>query len=341
MYRTKARYTLLWSFVLGVLLGVYLHREKNLKPKSFKIFRDSYEEWFQRQNIKRTVLPMDLVRYGNYGTNYMESQFLYDKVKLMCVLLVRKRKNAAAANQTWAQHCNEKTFIYLQSEKVQKTKLPIRQTKLESSWHLLCDAIRGMNITFHWALFLNDDTFALPENVRRMVASLDYNEGHYLGHAITFWGTDYNVAQAGYILSRKSIELLRERFNSTAECVAGGRFWKQEDYYLGKHLASLGVHPKDTRDAHGLTTFHGHTLAQLLTPGSLPSLAFSNYYARSLYPATECCSTYAVTFQSVEADKMHTNHYLLYQLQVFHDGGTLGNMRSKHRPEDDEKVCEF
>lgn len=343
MYKTITRYTFICSFILGALLGIVFYEKKNQPiPRSnhHPSTTDKYEKWFNELNLKRIPLSMDYIRYGKQKNINFESKFLYDRIKITCVILTRKRKNAAAANQTWAHQCNDKLFIYLQPEKVQKTKLPIRQTKLESSWHLLCDAIRTMNDSFHWALFLNDDTFGIPENVRRMVAPLDSKKGFYLGHAIAFWGTEYNAAQAGYVLSKGSIELLQSRFNSTEACAAGGRFWRQEDYYLGKHLGTLGVFPVDTRDQMGHTTFHGHSLAQLLTPGSLSALSISNYFMRSVYPTDKCCSKYAVTFQTIEADKMYTNNYMLYQLEVFR-GGRFGNVRSYHKPEDDEIVSCF
>lgn len=341
MFKTISKYTLWWSFALGVILAVWLvpdqRLQKNVNEKEINI-KDGYEEWFRRSNLKRKLLPMDLIRYGDIGHHYLESELLYDKVKILCVILVRKRKNAAAVNQTWAKQCNEKTFIYLRSEHVQKVKLPIRQTKLESSWYLLCNAVRDINTSsFHWALFVNDDTFALPENVRRMVAGVDYNEGHYLGHATTFWGCNYNAAQAGYVLSKGSLQLIQSRFNSTETCAAGGRFWKQEDYYLGKHLATLNVTPTDTRDYLGRTTFHGHSLMQLLTPGSLSALSITNYYSRSIFPGNKCCSPFTVTFQTVEADKMYTNYYMLYQLQVFRNG-RFGNLPAEYNPKKDEQV---
>ena len=31
------------------------------------------------------------------------------------------------------------------------------------------------------------------------------------------------------------------RFNSSASCQAGGKYWKNSDWYLGKHLAAMGV----------------------------------------------------------------------------------------------------
>lgn len=234
MFTFFIRYTFLWSFVLGALLGIIIYNHNQPHINKRESLHEKYEKWFQKNGLERSNIPMDIVRYGvNRGK--IEANHLYENVKLLCVLLVRKRKNAVAANNTWAKHCNDRLFIYLQSERVQKTMLPIRQEKIESSWHLLCEAIRNkVGLNFDWVLFVYDDTFAIPENVRKMVAALDADGGFYLGHAISFWGTVYNVGQAGYVLSRGSIRAIKERFNSTERCIAGGRFWKREDFYLGK-----------------------------------------------------------------------------------------------------------
>lgn len=234
MYKLLAKYTLLWSFAFGAFLAVMIFQNnKKLPTETVDTHEEKYEKWFQKKNLQRSYLPMDTAKYGSIDKSLLESQYLYNHVSLICVILVRKRKNAVAANNTWAKHCNKRKFIYLQNEKVQKTMLPIRQEKIESSWHLLCDAIREIPTKYQWSLFLFDDMFAIPENVRKMVAGLDSDQGYYLGHAISFWGTNYNVGQAGYVLSRGSIKALQSLFNSSEACINGGRFWKQEDFYLG------------------------------------------------------------------------------------------------------------
>lgn len=77
----------------------------------------------------------------------------------------------------------------------------------------------------------------------------------------------------------------------------------------------------DTRDSADLSTFHRYNLAQLMFPGSLTT--FADYYKYSIYPV-KCCSPDSVTFQTVEADKMYTNYYIIYSVQLFINGN-LGN----------------
>jgi hypothetical protein len=84
-----------------------------------------------------------------------------------------------------------------------------------------------------WVLFAAEELFVIPENLRLLVATLNADIPYYFGHAMTLWGKDYNVAQAGYVLSRGAIKLLTQRFNSTEACETSGKHWKNEDYYLG------------------------------------------------------------------------------------------------------------
>lgn len=329
MLKFILRYTFLWSFALGALLAILLSRASRDPPQPIRTFQWFYEKWFESRGLQRIHLSMDEVRYGQ--KQLMESEYLYNHVSLLCVLLVRKRKNALAANQTWAQHCNSIEWIYLETEKKQRTMLPIRREKISSSWQFLCEGIRHIPGRFMWTLFVYDDTFALPENVRYMVAGLDANKGHYLGHALTFWGVEYNTGQAGYVLSRGSLKALRQQFNSTEACVAGGRFWRQEDWYLGKHLGSLDIKPADTRDSIGLSTFHGQSLMQMHFPGS--SLSLSSYYKRALFPV-KCCSANSVTFHTAESDKMWTTHYLLYTVGVFASGNKGNKAHAPDTPDE-------
>jgi hypothetical protein len=88
----------------------------------------------------------------------------------------------------------------------------------------------------HWALFVPDDVFVIPENLRFYVASLDYNEPHYLGDDVAFWGKVYNVGDAGYVLSKGVIYALQMKFNSSELCQKSGKYWRNEDFYLGNYM---------------------------------------------------------------------------------------------------------
>ena len=87
--------------------------------------------------------------------------------------------------------------------------------------------------------------------IRYYVAPLNSSQPHYLGHAMKFWAQEYNWGPAGYTLSLAAVRILLSKFDTREKCEAGGKYWKNGDWYLGKHLASLGVTVRDTRDHAG------------------------------------------------------------------------------------------
>ncbi|KAF5285692.1 hypothetical protein FQR65_LT13077 [Abscondita terminalis] len=235
----------------------------------------------------------------------------------MCLILVNKIKYARASVNTWAKHCNHVELVQLK-----RNKLGLKRNKDEASWPLLCNALVNISESFHWILVVKETTFAIVENVRHLVAPLDYESHYYLGHAIKFWGIKYNVAQAGYILSNGTLAALKLK-NEKDLCSTNSVVWNLEDYYLGRTLQQFNISVTDTRDELGFAIFHGYNLQKLFFPGST---TLSNYYKHSVYP-TICCSPKSVTFQVSNRHSMYTYEYLLNQLQIFKNG-TLGN----HRP---------
>lgn len=191
----------------------------------------NYNKWFRERGLKREKINLDDLRYGSQKY-YLENQYLYENVNISCVILVRNKKNAFAAKNTWAQNCNNVELIYLSNVDEKKKIFPAKKTKENSSWTLLCRTLSSIKSNYNWYLIINDSTFAILENLRLMLANLDPAKGHYVGHAVKFWGTTYNMGQAGYVLSKQALHVLKERFANTS-CVADITYMNQEDLYLG------------------------------------------------------------------------------------------------------------
>lgn len=275
----------------------------------------SYEKWLEKQNTKIEGIEVDEREIKSEKKT--ESKWLRVKVHVTCVIFVEKLKLAQAIADTWGKHCNKLFFF---GKDLQDSNLPVIKfdVKLTSSWQLLCES---MNYVFNetrkekndleWIIFVRDDTMVIPENLRYLVAPLEYEHDYYLGHAVSLWGQDYNVAEAGYVLSKSAFFKIVQKFDNSQKCASSGKFWKKEDFYLGKHLRSMGIHPSDTRDTFKRGTFHGYSLQILFWGIAKPG----QYWTRALYPpGVDCCSTRSVTFNAVDSSKMYTLNYLLYHL---------------------------
>lgn len=200
----------------------------------------SYEKWLEKQNTKIEGIEVDEREIKSEKKT--ESKWLRVKVHVTCVIFVEKLKLAQAIADTWGKHCNKLFFF---GKDLQDSNLPVIKfdVKLTSSWQLLCES---MNYVFNetrkekndleWIIFVRDDTMVIPENLRYLVAPLEYEHDYYLGHAVSLWGQDYNVAEAGYVLSKSAFFKIVQKFDNSQKCASSGKFWKKEDFYLGNVL---------------------------------------------------------------------------------------------------------
>jgi len=325
------------SFVVGILLGVLLavyFKQSVIQKCDFNLKNDNkqktipaYEAWFNKQSsIKKSIL-WDDVRYRNQ-TIFTESQYLFNKIKVVCIILIKSPKNFIAANETWATGCNSIMPIYLQ---IQNKIMPAKQPKESSSWVLLCSALNDIKPKdYKWVLVVKDSTFVIMENLRYYVAPFDANKRHYFGHPVKFWGVSYNSADAGYALSSGALKDFQKDVGKN-RCKENS-YWNREDFYLGKYLANMNITPINTVDNEGLSIFHPYSWYHLFYPGD-------NYYKTSIYPI-KCCSKKSISFDAIESDKIYYFNYLLYKLQIF-VYGSRGNIPNRDLLNDDKVWKQF
>lgn len=274
-----------------------------------------------------------------------EQFFLYENIDVACLVITKKDgMKATAIKDTWGQHCNSLKFVSSKRLSMHDSKAKssilatnpatVEMVKASSEFGLLCKSLRQLYISrkdkLMWIVIGVEDLFMVLENLRFFVAPKNYKDTHYLGHAMKFWNVIYNWADAGYVLSRGTLDLFIEKFATDDACESGGKYWKNSDWYMGKHLASLHIHPVDTRDHIGRGRFIGHSLRRLLFPGGVS--LFDRYWKDSLYLSHDgphCCSNFAISFQlSASTTRMFQFYYFYYHLRTFAGGGQYGNKQA-------------
>lgn len=223
--------TFLFGFLLGIILAIciygnYQHLDVHLKKQI-----PTYQAWSTSQILKRKPLLWDILRYGNGGIYKLESNFLFKKIQVLCIIFVRKPKNFNAAKSTWIQNCNNLQSIVIKSKK--NKYIALKRTKENSSWVLLCQTLKNITDQYNWYLIVNDNTFTILENLRYFVAPYNSSDNYYFGYPVQFWNTLYNSGQAGYVLSNGALKAVK-RDLSENECSTSA-YWNREDFYLGMY----------------------------------------------------------------------------------------------------------
>jgi len=216
-------------------------KEKKISDYSNGI---TYNTWLVKQNLKLHEIDLDRYLYGPQEENNVkdieniEWNWLRKRISITCVVFLEKLKLGKSIQATWGKRCNN---IYFFGHHLKNADLPIINiaVKIVSSWHLLCEAMNyiwkdEMMNKLEWIIFVKDDTMVILENLRYMVAPLNHENDYYLGHPVILWGQAYNIAQSGYVLSKGALAKIVQMFNTSEKCITSGKYWKKEDYYLGK-----------------------------------------------------------------------------------------------------------
>ena len=226
MYHFSARI----FFVVGIIFGIILSIILNFSNvRTFKK-HNLYDLWFSKLSATKTRMTVDAMRYGHL--NFIsESKYLYENIRVLCVILSTKAENTEACKITWGLNCNDIKSINLQKNYTHSIK-KIRERR-RSTWKVFCEEFLDIPL-YDWVLFVSDTTFVIMENLRYYVAPMNKDERLYLGHAINFWNTDYNTVRAGFLINKRSLLSIKQKLNDDATCNSSSTYVNLEDYYLGK-----------------------------------------------------------------------------------------------------------
>ncbi|XP_044754344.1 C1GALT1-specific chaperone 1-like protein [Coccinella septempunctata] len=302
-----------FGFLSGTIISILFQSKKQLFFKD----NDSYNQGITFKPLyARKYSSFDLLRYGNH--NFItESEYLFQSIKILCLIFVFKDKNFESIENTWGKHCNALEKLYIDKT---RSIFPSKSNARANSWILFCEKVKKTPEYYNWLLVVNDDTYVIMDNLRYYLANKNSSENFYLGHPVKFWNTHYNLGRAGYVMSKGVIAKMQ-----ISTCDNDISYRNKEDYLLGNYLKKLNISVMDTKDDFGLSLFHPYNLNRILFP-------VENHKFQSVYEA-KCCSRNTITFNAMEASKMYTYHYLLYTLQLFYEGH-LGNRKPEKPPDE-------
>ncbi|XP_054168633.1 glycoprotein-N-acetylgalactosamine 3-beta-galactosyltransferase 1-like [Oppia nitens] len=297
----------------------------------------NYNDWLKQKSIKRQILSEEFVKFELLDKNQrnvmLESEYLFKKVRVLCLVLSKSRKGSQAVRLTWANHCNDVIFFGSFSDhKIPVMKYPPTSSHSSfcysfiTTWHQFCGQ-------FDWLLIAYDDTYAVIENLRQYVAPLNSSHVYYLGRAVKHYFTGvYNSADAGIVLSKGAAQVIKNVFSNYSVCnltyIKGiPSVSSNFQVSLAIILSHFGANPVDTRDSRNRGRFHSFPPEKQLIPGMIS--IFNPYWRSSLFlepEGTQCCSDVSITFNGIQPAIMYLTEYLLYHMSIFtHSPLGLGN----------------
>jgi len=329
--------SLICSVISGMLFAfVWLNYEQtvievqNIHHHLYGHLKETfYDQWLKQKSIKRHPISEEFKSFKMIDKNFrsdiiLESEYLYEKVTVLCLILAKSRKGAQAVKLTWAKHCNHVIFFGpFVDHKIPVFKYPPSSSH-SSFCHSFIETWNKYSDKFDWLLIAYDETYVIVENLRHYVAPLNSSKPFYFGRAVKHYFTGiYNAPDSGIVLSKGAALLIKNTFHNQSICdishVEGiGTLSRNFEVSLAIILGHYGCNAVDTRDSQNRGRFHSFPPERQLIPGMIS--IFNSYWRSSVFLPPEggnCCSDLAITFNGVPPAAMYLTEYILYHMSIF------------------------
>ncbi|CAN7992654.1 unnamed protein product [Ixodes hexagonus] len=319
------------AFLLASISGVFIalmtlqydellsDQSARTTPVSYELRTPSYASWLSELGVQRDY-GSDATSSGGADST-SEAELLYRRVPVLCLVQAKSRQQVRSVYNNWGRHCNRLVFFgSIQDPYVPIHQVPLSVADAQVTCLVLRHALRKYGSEFTWVLLVDDETFAIVENLRFYVAPLNSSAIYYLGHPVQETsGSFYNSMTGGIVLSEGAVRSLLSTMGR--RCDRLGKTSVAMDRYIGKllHRSAGGggaLLPVDTRDPLSRGRFNPFSVEKMLVPGSISY--FNSYWRTSLFLSQEgghCCSRRAVTFHGINPVEMFLFEYLTYRLQ--------------------------
>lgn len=149
-----------------------------------------------------------------------------------------------------------------------------------------------------FALFTNCHTYVIPDHVCHFLNKKSPSDNMYAGHALKVNNESFHPESAGYILSRRSMQNLVDKWNED-DPFCNDPKEGHPGFLIAKCLLKVfGVSAEDTRDDGKYNVFHSFPLMRLVT-GKVDQWYLDLSEHENLF-GDDCCSDNTVSFHYVE-----------------------------------------
>ncbi|XP_062380351.1 C1GALT1-specific chaperone 1 [Sardina pilchardus] len=239
---------------------------------------------------------------------------LSQKVRVYCVIMVTPKVlvHWAAANETWAKHCDKTAYYSSESSKA----LEAIDLQEQDEWARIRKALRHAYENagnLRWFFMARPTTFAIIENLKYLILDKDPSQPFYLGRSQNSGELEYVEYESGIAFSYEALRRLMEVLKNDDLCPERGRaLWKvSEEKQLAICLKYAGVFAENGEDAHGVSLFNSQSINALITE------SIAQHPEKVL---ESCCSDMAVSFSGMSPSQMQVMMYGVYRLRPYgHD----------------------
>lgn len=287
---------LIFLFLCGFVIGAtvnFISKTDEIEPIAF-------------HSKPETLIPIDSI----------------DNVKILCLVLTTEpfhKERAIHVKNTWGAHCNKLIFASNATDAELGSVNLQENDSYDTLWgktkHAMTYAYENFYADYDWFYKADDNSYAILDNMRFVLAAYFPNDPIYFGKKFRFHKFGRFSGGAGYVMSREALKrFVTEALPDEEKCKREDT--GAEDLELGKCMEHIGVYPGDARDRFHRERFLPFVPEQHLFPDR--GLA---WYWQALYyfndEGLDCCSNYTTSFHYIEGKYMYFLEYVIFNLQAY------------------------
>ncbi|OQV18827.1 putative Glycoprotein-N-acetylgalactosamine 3-beta-galactosyltransferase 1 [Hypsibius exemplaris] len=227
--------------------------------------------------------------------------------RILC-LVVNKADNdarAMAIMETWGKRCDGFALVSTKRRNGWRTVTVPRTESRKILWPKVQALIRYSYKHLHdydWFLKADDDTYVIVENLRHFLSNQSTNEPLYYGaEFVQKMEGGFLSGGAGYVFSRRAIQLLVEEGFRTKRCNLLDH--EVEELRLEECARLVGVqHSGETVDEQGRGRFFPYAPERHFSPGNED---LQGWLKHRLGNKLDCCSDSAISFHYIRPINIH------------------------------------
>lgn len=263
----------------------------------------------------------------SHGSDVSEYEVEPNSMKILCVLSTSRdglRRKAIHVKMTWGRHCDKLIIITKETDtnlgavgfNVQDDYIHL-WAKTKFAFHYIYENFAD---EYDWIYKGDDDTFAIIENLRYLLAPYSPQDPISFGHRLKTMEANLKYGffsgGSGYVISNQALKLFAEEILKNLTLCQIKTDIGKEDVSMAQCLDVAGVRPVDTRDPLKRERFlpmnpHDHLFLHLDKGSWMRSY---NYFT-AIY-GLDCCSNYTVSTHYIQPQNLYTLYFLAYKLQV-------------------------
>lgn len=307
------------ALVCGILLGCLYASFGRSATKTW--FR--YSKTFEATTIETTTEKMVINETAQFlvpdDTSLADN--LAQKIRVLCWVHNDNPENKRmdAIRRTWGNRCTKLIFI----KKVGPNSTDVfnipndenSSSNIENAYRFLYEEYLS---EFDWFLKTTASSYVVMENLRYKLFA--YNSSDAVGMGLALKNTEHNQVffseRAGYVLSRKALELLLDAFEEGPKCMEA-KMKYPNPLRIGMCLGEMKVNFAESNDSYGKQQFFDKHLDEYFLPNPNVSFPYPWYEDYKVDQYLDHASNYSISFCDISDQHMFVLEYLIYQLRPY------------------------